>query len=188
MDATQMAGRPRDEAVGPALKQAARRLVIDLGYDKVSVSAILSEAGVSRQTLYRRWPTKADLVLDAFMEVAGDVSVAEGLTLAPALRAFLGVTFQHLNAEGGAMRSLIGTAQSDPAFRKKFYDDFVSPRNRLIVDILNDAVARGELTAQTDTETLGIMVHGAFWYRLLNDQPLDDAFLERLVAMVMARA
>lgn len=181
------AGRPRDEAAGPALKQAARRLVTLHGYENVSIGAILAEAGVSRQTLYRRWPTKADLVLDAFVEAAGAVPDADALPLRAALRAILGEIFAHLNVEGAAIRSLIGSAQSDPDFRKAFREKFVLPRERMMLEILERARGRGELPPDTDIACLSAMLHGAFWYRLLNDEPLDDDFLERLVTTALPR-
>jgi AcrR family transcriptional regulator len=63
-------GRPRSDRAGPALLAAARELVTRYGYEAVSIADIAQAAGTGRQTIYRRWPGKAELVLDAFTEHA----------------------------------------------------------------------------------------------------------------------
>src|SRR5947199_331051 len=64
-DLTTGSGRPRDAEASPALLEAARRLVLEKGYAATSISDIAAAAGTGRQTLYRRWPGKAQLILDA---------------------------------------------------------------------------------------------------------------------------
>ena len=64
-------GRPRDVSADAALKSAALGLVRARGYGKVSIAAIVAAAGVARQTLYNRWSSKAELVLDAVFEEVG---------------------------------------------------------------------------------------------------------------------
>ena len=139
-------GRPRDETSAPAIKAAARRLVTEKGYENVSISEIVRVAGVARQTLYRRWSSKADLVLEAFFETAG--------------------------------------AQSDPEFCETFKEKFVFPREQMVRQILNKACSERELPPSADIDTVTAMIHGAFWYRLLTNQPLDRPFAAALVSSV----
>lgn len=179
------AGRPRDDDAGPALKDAARRLVREHGYGAVSIGQIIAEAGVSRQTLYRRWDSKADLVLEAFFDVAGSPpDLAAGEPVRPVLEVFLIRIFRHLARDGGAMRNLIASAQSDPTFMTTFREKFILPRERMVSDLLLRAVADGQLPASMDVATATQMLHGGFWYRMLNDQPLSDAFAGQMVATI----
>ncbi|WP_153769524.1 TetR/AcrR family transcriptional regulator [Labrenzia sp. CE80] len=183
------AGRPREEATAPALMDAARRLVRTNGYDKVSITQIIKEAGVSRQSLYRRWPTKADLVLEAFFESASqDASDAERRpdheSARQRLLDLLISIFDHIARDGAAMRSLIASAQEDPQFRESFIEKFVLPREEIVTDILQQAVESGELPPHSNVAMLTTMIHGAFWYRMLNDWPLDAAFAKAMVSQI----
>ncbi|WP_289036025.1 TetR/AcrR family transcriptional regulator [uncultured Roseibium sp.] len=183
------AGRPREEATAPALMDAARRLVRTNGYDKVSITQIIKEAGVSRQSLYRRWPTKADLVLEAFFESASqDASDAErhldhGSARQRLLDLLISI-FDHIARDGAAMRSLIASAQEDPQFRESFIEKFVLPREEIVTGILLQAVESGELPPHSNVAMLTAMIHGAFWYRMLNDWPLDTAFAKAMVSQI----
>lgn len=183
-------GRPVDAAAGQALKAAALQLVRERGYAKVSIAAIAGAAGVARQTLYNRWNTKADLVLDAVFEETGRFSTIPladtGESCAAQLEAFLVEVFGHLAVDSDPLRALIAAAQEDATFRAAFRDRFVLPRERIVTDLLRRAQARGELDAGRDPEMLSAFVHGAFWYRLLNGQPVDAALARAISAEIFA--
>lgn len=182
------AGRPRDEAASAALKAAALGLVREKSYAEVSIGDLIRAAGVSRQTLYNRWSSKAELVLEAFFETAGTWAARPDLTgEAPRrdlLEGFLCAVFEHLERDGDSLRGLIAAAQKDAEFRDLFWARFVAPREAMLTEILRDAQARGELGAERDVEMLSGFVHGAFWYRMLNGQPLDPALARAIVAEV----
>lgn len=180
------AGRPRMEDVGPRLKQSVLHLVRAKGYGAVSINEIIKEAGVSRQSLYRRWPTKAALVLEALNEAAPEDAhpLQTGQTVQQALLAFLKEVFSHLNADGQTLRNLIASAQEDPQFRECFVRDFVQPREDIVVRLLETGIERGELATTTDVDLTASIFHGVFWYRLLNDKPLDDDVATSLVAQI----
>lgn len=172
-------GRPRDDAAGPALLAAARRLVIAHGYEGVSIQMIAAEAQVGRQTLYRRWQGKADLVLEAFLESAQKAElVHEEGTSAATLERFFQQVFDNLRTDGPAIRSLIASAQSDPAFMEIFKERFVHPRAEIARTIIRLGITRGEISDDADIETAVKMLHGAFWYPMLLGE-LPDHTLAR---------
>lgn len=184
------AGRPKDQAVGEALKRAALELVRAEGYGAVSISAIIARAGVSRQSLYNRWATKAELVMEALFEDA-EIFVPEPAAEADpraALVDFFDTAFRHLAANGYSLRSLIASAQEDPAFRAIFLERFVAPRDAIVVRLLQRAQAQGLLAPEADVEMLSSLAHGAFWYWLLTGRPLDRALAERIVASILGAA
>ena len=182
-------GRPRDQASAPAIRAAARKLVRSKGYDQVSIADIIREAGVSRQTLYRRWPGKADLVLEAFYESAGSVpGIAEHGDARATLEQFLCDIFDHLSRDGDAIRSLIAAAQENPGFGQRFRSQFVEPREAMMTRLLERARETGELPADADIELLTTVLHGAFWYRLLNMNELTTDWAARLCALVFVAA
>ena len=170
-------GRPRDVSADAALKSAALGLVRARGYGKVSIAAIVAAAGVARQTLYNRWSSKAELVLDAVFEEVGRYAAApigdDGTNAAEQLEAFLIQVFAHLEEDGETLRAIIAAAQEDADFQRLFRERFVLPREAMVTDLLRRAQARGEIVPARDPEMLSAMIHGAFWYRMLNGFALD---------------
>lgn len=182
------AGRPRDETLGPALMAAARRLVSRHGYGAVTIQMIAAEVGVGRQTLYRRWPGKAELVLDAFLESVGAIDIEEAgdVSVSTALKAYLARLFENLRKDGPAIRNLIASAQDDDAFLKTFRERFVKPRAEAVRRILDVARQRGEIAPSSDIDMLLALIHGGFWYPLLLGEPLNEAYADRLVDQLLA--
>ncbi len=170
-------GRPINAQASTALKAAALHLVREYGYENVSIAAIIKEAGVARQTLYNRWSTKADLVLEAVFEATNTYAAQprwdDAKDCRTLLEEFLVKIFEHLNIDGDTLRALVASAQRDAAFQASFYTRFVLPREEMITSLLRHAQERGELSSGRDAVMMSALVHGAFWYRLLNRNPLD---------------
>ena len=186
---TRPVGRPRDEQVGGAILRAARTLVAEHGYDGVTTALIATEAGVSKQTIYRRWPSKADLVLEAFLDharVSVDTpSLHDNAAVPVRLADFLTRTFAALEESGPAVRSLMASAQRHAEFRHAFKTRFIEPRRQALTALLQSGKDRGEVAPDADLEAAVIALYGAVWYRLLLDEPYDAAFGKRLAETMM---
>lgn len=174
------AGRPRDEEATPALLEVTRKLVSEKGYADVTIASIASAAGVGRQTIYRRWSSKAELVLDAFLDSASQDEVIDSGPVQATLERFLANLFRIIGKDGPAIRNLIASAQTDEAFLKVFRERFVLPRAEIAATIIKSGISRGELSDSLDLELSVDALHGVFWYRLLQGRPLDDALALRL--------
>lgn len=181
-------GRPKDIAAGETILKTTLKLLREQGYRNVTIGMIAKEAGVARQTLYNRWPTKADLVLDALFERADqqakEPSLGSSIACAQHLERFLMTVFDHLKADGATLCALIAAAQEDSDFRTVFWGRFVFPRELLVTRILEEAVRRNELPSSADPSTLSSMIHGAFWYRLLNGLSLDHSVAKSIIGCV----
>ena len=178
-------GRPLNAKSGSDLKAAALSLIREHGYDAVSIAAIAKAAGVARQTLYNRWNTKADLVLEAVFEQTHSYAAAPVLDGTQPCRAvlegFLINVFDHLNVDGDTLRALIAAAQQDAAFHGTFQEKFVLPRERMISALLQQAQERGELSSSRDLAMVSTSIHGVFWYRLLNGGALNRTLARDIV-------
>lgn len=183
-------GRPVSAKAGIALKAAALHLIRERGYEKVSIAAISREAGVARQTLYNRWNTKADLVLEAVFEethnYAAEPVLDDTKDCRSLLEEFLTQVFDHLQIDGDTLRAIIASAQQDATFQASFYTNFVIPRERMITAVLHQAQQRGELSPHRNPEMISTFIHGAFWYRLLNRRPLDAKFAKDVISEAFA--
>ena len=154
-------GRPRDEALGPRILAAARKLVVRHGYEAVTTEMIAEAVQVGKQTIYRRWTSKADLILDAFIEQAQIQVDLTGGEMAGSIRqellTFLCKTFDALRQTGRAMRSLMAAAQRDAQFCERFRTRFIERRRATLESILIRAIARGELPSKADCKMAGIV-------------------------------
>lgn len=183
-------GRPRSEATERAILDTAAMLLERDSYRSISIERIASEAHVGKQSIYRWWDGKADVLLEAFAERAlKSLPVLEPTGHAIAdLTTLLKTFFASVSrpAIGRTLRGLIAEAQLDPEFRAKFHAMFITARRKMIREIIGTGIASGELRRDLDIETVVDIIYGAFWYRLLSgsDQSLDEAYADQLIAVL----
>jgi AcrR family transcriptional regulator len=174
-------GRPRSAASRDAILDAAFWQTMERGYAAVTAETIAKAAGAGKQTLYRWWPTKAAIVLDAFAEKARARidRVQEEAIRTGDLLTFLRAASAAYSASAPVLRHLIAEAQSEPALRVLLRDRLIEPRREALRRVLEPRIADAE-----QRETVVAALYGALWYRLLFDETLDDSFISRLAALV----
>jgi AcrR family transcriptional regulator len=186
------AGRPRDAAVDTAIRKAALDLLRKEGYGAFSMEAVAARSGVSKQSIYRRWPSKGALLLELYMEgLANDPFVPSGRDVRTDLRAYLSSTVNRLAdpAWRTMLQSVVAEAQSDEKTRGLLIERVIEPRREIGRRILRSALASGELPRDLDVETALDAVFGAIWYRLLlRRAAIDLAFVESLLGMLLPAA
>jgi AcrR family transcriptional regulator len=183
-------GRPRSEATHLAILVAAADLLERESYARISIERIAAEAKVGKQSIYRWWASKADVLLEAYTERALRRIPAFEATgdafadLESLMRRFFAAT--RAPAIGRTIRSLIAEAQLDPEFRAKFHGVFVSARRAMMRKAVEAGIASGQFRRDLDVELVLDLLYGAFWYRLLSGtpDPIDDAFAREIVAML----
>ena len=187
-DASRPPGRPRSEATRQAVLESAAHLLDSESYRSISIERIASEAKVGKQSIYRWWDGKADVLLEAFTDRALKrlpVHQPTGDALRD-LEALLQSFFANVRVPVVAktLTGLIAEAQVDPEFRAKFHGTFVATRRGMMRETLRAGVSKGQLRSGLDIEIALDLIYGAFWYRLLSGtpEPLDDAFAATLVA------
>ena len=186
-DVSRAAGRPRSESAGQAILKATRKLVVRHGYEAVTTQMIAAAARTGKQTIYRRWSSKAELVLAAFVEHAEqsiDRTSRRRRADGGEVVHFLIRLFAALEETGSAVRSLMAYAQTDEEFRKLFFERLIEPRRRALRQVLERAVSEGEISAGVDLDVAVTALYGSMWYRLLLDEPLDAAFAMQLADLL----
>ena len=181
-------GRPRSEHSHEAILSAVLALLEKEGYQGITIEGVAREAGVGKQTIYRWWRCRAELVLEAYANhAASKVPVPDKGSLQADLEIFLSTAFHRLtNVTGSIMRGLMADAVLDPEFGNILRDVFLMRRRHALKEILEKGVARGELRFDVDTEVMIDLLSGPMWYRLLTQhENLDAAFARKLVAMVL---
>jgi AcrR family transcriptional regulator len=184
-------GRPRSEKAREAVLTAAAELLLARGLGAVSMDTVAERAGVSKATIYRWWPTKETLALDALYHewaaarpAASDTGSLRG-DLLSLLRPWVRLVSKR--PYGRVIAALVAEAQTDPGFAALYRDRFVEPRRAQARPILQHAIERGELPATTDVELALDLLYGPLYHRLLHGHaPLNERFLRDLVDTVLA--
>jgi AcrR family transcriptional regulator len=182
------AGRRRSKKSHEAILKAALTLLNERGYGAVTIEGIAARAGVGKQTIYRWWPSKAAVILEAFTACAESrVMPPNHGNLHTDLANFLETVFETLTRETGPiLRALMSEALLDSEFAGALREIFIARRRQVLLEILQRGVARGEVRAQMDFELIIDMIYGPMWYRLLNQHgPLDKAFADQLTNAIV---
>jgi AcrR family transcriptional regulator len=182
-------GRPRSEKARLAILQAAADLLLDQGGGQVSMDAVAERAGVSKATIYRWWPSKERLVLDALVEWASagspqrDTGTLRGDLLALALPWARDIRRRQF---GRVIAALITEAQADPKFAADYRRHFVEQRREPMQAAFTRAIDRGEAPADLDIEVALDLVYGPLYHRLLHGHaPLTDRFVQQVVDLAL---
>jgi AcrR family transcriptional regulator len=180
------AGRgPRARA---AILEAADDLLVEKGFGATTIEGIAARAGVAKQTIYRWWSSKVDLLLDCLIDdTAEDLppfdtgSAAEDL--GRELLRFAGFLEQ---PAGRVLRALIGEAQHDRKVALQLRTRYLEPRRKLHRVILQRGIARGELTADLDVDDALDALYGPVIYRVIvTGRPVHERFVVYLVESVL---
>jgi AcrR family transcriptional regulator len=180
-------GRPREPETDARILDATFRLMAQHGYVRMSMDAVAAEAGVTKPTIYRRWPTKIELAMAALVaycdasrpDVVGDTRadlIAE-------------MTHFHRAISRPYGMSLLGTVLAEehetPELLAAFREYLVAPRRRALRAILDAAAARGELQEGADLGLAVNMLVGAFYAQYLAATPFADDWGEKLVEALL---
>src|SRR5580658_353834 len=161
-------GRPRSPRIQQAILKAAADLVLENGFKALSMDAIAGRAGVGRMTIYRRWPNKAAIVMDAFVS-----RVDPGTLFLPAKNYIESIRLQmrtmakaFRGRDGALVKALLAEAQFDPDLAVAFREKWTLPRRKMAISIFQEAIRRGEWRPNIDLETTIDLLYAPLYYRL----------------------
>jgi AcrR family transcriptional regulator len=184
-----MAGR-RSESSHRAIIAATQELLVQVGYRELTIEGVAARAGVGKQTIYRWWPSRAALALEAYL--AGSDAVLRPPPDSGVAREDVRALLDWLIAVlaepigGRVVAGLVADLQHDPELAERYHHDVVPARRRAMLEALTRARERGELRADADVELAVDTLHGAVFYRLLlSGEPLDADFAEQLAQQVL---
>jgi AcrR family transcriptional regulator len=181
----QARGRPRSEAARVAILGAALELLEARGFAALSVDAIADRARVGRATVYRWWPNKAAVVMDAFLaDVAPQMPFPDTGSAREDLRRQMRSVIRLFNLPKTSRPfvALIAESQHDPALAKALRERFVASRREAATEVLRRGIERGELRADLDLALTLDALYGAMYYRLLiSGERLTAGYADALI-------
>jgi AcrR family transcriptional regulator len=182
-----VAGAREDEILDATLD-----LLLEVGYDRLTLDAVARRSRSSKATLYRRWASKPSLVVDAMVRAKQAPDAGEhdtGSLRGDLVSTFCGPRGMSDGAATGLLGSVITALASDPEFASLFRETFIAPKVRVSQAIYARAVERGEIRPDLDLDIIapalaGILLHRSF---VLGVVP-DDAAVERVIDHVILPA
>ncbi|HEX5194028.1 MAG TPA: TetR/AcrR family transcriptional regulator [Solirubrobacteraceae bacterium] len=183
---TRRRGRPRSERARRAVLDAVLALAAERDANTITMDAIARRAGVSKDTLYRWWRSRTEVVLEALAERGEEtIAVPDLGSLEADLTAFLRATVASATpTTQRLLRSIASEAARDGDAATVVRERFVESRRRALRAVLARAAERGELDGAR-IELLIDLVYGSLWYRVVFAvAPLDDAWADGIVRLL----
>ncbi len=180
-------GRPRNEAATAAILSAALDLMEEVGLKAVTMEGIAARAGVTKTTVYRRWPSTWAIVLDAFLqELVPALEFESQATLRETVRADMLALAANLRGRPGRIFApLLGVAQFVPELREALWERYIGPRRAQAREVFAAQKTKGELRAGLDADAIIDALYGSLVYKLLVPHgELSDEYVDALLECV----
>jgi AcrR family transcriptional regulator len=181
-------GRPRRQSAGADILDATLQLLAERGFQAATMEAIAARAGVGRNTIYRRWDSKEELIADALQELIVDIDLRDGddvyELLLDWIRDFTRVFGDPLY--GRILPAVLGELQSNPAFARVYAERVVQPRYDALVGILAGAAERGALRRDANVEQIADLLAAPPFVRVLpvGLPPITERYAEDLLETI----
>lgn len=181
-------GRPRSEETKKAILTASYELLLENGFNAVTVEGIAERAGVSKATIYKWWSNKAVVVLDGFfaateslLQVPDTGSTSEDLFIqVNSLATFI------TSSKGNVIKELIAEGQFDKNIAEEYRIRYFNPRRLISRNIIERGILRGELKKDLDVELCIDLIFAPLFYRLLiTGEKVDSAFVKSLISYAL---
>jgi len=181
-------GRPRNDDIRQLILNTALDLAFEVGFRALTVEAIAAKAGVGKTTIYRRWPNKGAVVMDAFLSIVGPKTIFPSTD-----RAINSIQLQ-MKAQvkafrskyGNMIRSLVGDGQFDSDVLDAFRQRWILPRRQLARSTIELAMKQGDLRSDLDVDTVIDTLYAPIYYRLMFETgPISDAYASGLYQSVI---
>ena len=182
-------GRPRDKEARKRILDSAAQLLEDRCFDEITVDAIAEHSGAGKATIYRWWPNKAAVLIEAFRErISRELPFPDTGDFRQDIRLQLQnfTEIIYWGRRGKVFRSFIAGAQADPEMAKAFRESWIRPRRAEARKLFERYVAEGVARPDLDPDLAVEIVFAPLYYRLLTGWgEITGAYLDNLVDMVM---
>jgi AcrR family transcriptional regulator len=180
-------GRPRSQQADQSILAAALEVFAECGPDALCIETVAARAGVGKATIYRRWPGKEDMLIDALDGVRADLPVPQGRSV----RADLIALLEAIGKETADPRRarLFGLLQGEgagyPRLLARYVQTVVQPRRDAVRAVLRRGVATGELREDTDVDAAIFLLDGAVLASMHGPGRTDSRYARRVVAELL---
>ncbi|MCI5060868.1 MAG: TetR/AcrR family transcriptional regulator [Alphaproteobacteria bacterium] len=186
-DKVKPAGRPRSESSRRAILDATRRLLTHSSVQKLSIEAIARKAGVGKTTIYRWWPNKAAVVMEAvFSQPAFHNVLPTPKSAAEGVHSQIDKLARQLSGKNGrTIAEIIGEAQPDGESLRILIQSFLQERYNSLSSYIEGGKQNGEFDPEIDTDSAIDIILGPLFFRLMSGQDMDEDFIAATSSMTL---
>jgi AcrR family transcriptional regulator len=180
-------GRPRDARADGAILAAAGDVLAEQGLAGFTVDAVAARAGVAKATIYRRWPSRADLLLETAHMAVVEMPQPDTGSLREDLVLLMGGLARKMRttSAGQLLPAVLAEAAVNPHMDEIFCQH-VCERRTFVRQAVERGIARGELPPEADVDLMMDLLAGPIFVRvMMTHGPIDDAVVERIVDTVL---
>jgi len=176
-------GRPRSEHADQAILSAALDLFAESGPDALCIEQVAAKAGVGKATIYRRWPGKEEMLVDAVGTLGAHLPVPQGRSVRADLIALLtAICRQAADPRRSRLFALLqGEGLRYPLLMAKYIETVVQPQRDVVGSVLRRGVATGELRENTDIDAATFLLNGAVLASMYGPEATDARYAKRVV-------
>jgi len=163
-------------------------LVFESGFKALSIDAIAGRAGVGRTTIYRRWPNKAAIIMDAFVaRVDPNTLFVPARTYLESIRLQMRTMARAFRGRDGYLiRALLAEAQFDPELAAALRDRWTMPRRKMAIAYFEEGKEKGFLRPDADPNSIIDVLYAPIYYRLqMGTGPLSDVYIDEIFENAM---
>lgn len=181
---TRINGRPRSEKSMQAILDSTNKMLLHSPVREVSIEAVAKKAGVGKTTIYRWWPNKVALILDA---ITGPMNVLPASVSGGSPKDLLVKQLERFaricRGRGGkVIAEIYSEAQGNADLQSLFFEKFMIQHEEILASILEQGKSAGEFRANLDTALAVDMIYGAFFYHLMSSpEPLSQEFADHMI-------
>jgi AcrR family transcriptional regulator len=183
-------GRPRSAQSHQAMLQATLELLAEVGFERMSIDAIASRAGVGKTTIYRRYKSKEELVADAIESLREDVIIPDTGSFWGDIEALIQsaaqITLTPLGRQTVAM--IISSATSNPQFAQVYWTKYLQPRRQAFAVVLERAKLRQEVQTEVDSNLVFDIISSVMLYALVFPPMAEpwEVYVSRALKLALA--
>jgi AcrR family transcriptional regulator len=181
-------GRPRDPELDRAILEATIDVLETEGFHNLSIDAVAARAKVGKTTIYRRWPSKAPLVVDALAHLKASTSddIPDDLSTREALVRIMSDVVRKTSSAEHLLAGLVDEMARDPELAETVRTGIVAQRRKVIFAALERGIERGEIRPGVDVEIIADLLGGPVVIRrLLTGRPVTARFIREVVDTVL---
>ncbi len=185
-------GRPRSTQSDQAIVQAALELLGEVGFDRMSIDGIATRAGVGKTTIYRRYNSKEELVVDAIESLREEIVIPDTGNLwgdiDVLIRNAAQITLSSLGRQTVAM--IISAASSNSQFAQIYWAKYLQPRRQAFAVVIERAKARNEIQTEVDPDLVFDIMSGIMLYALVFQPATEpyELYVRRALNLVLKNA
>jgi AcrR family transcriptional regulator len=189
--ARRLPGRPRNERSRQAILRSTLKLLRRHGFAALSIEAVAADAHVGKATVYRWWPTKGALVVDAFSSsIENELHFPDSGSVREDMRVQMNQYLEVLRSRSGRIiAGVIAAGQSDPSLMEEFRARFLRPRRQEAYRTLQRGIDRKELPRDLDLDLVLDLLYGGIYMRfLIRHDELNEGYVDEVCRIVLAGA